>query len=493
MTARNQDGLLLALISLLGFGLAIPRLGFYVDDWTQLLGFLTAIEDRSLLGLVRGFDNVTFYIRPLNLIYYPLTYWIGGLEPWRYQLMYLSMDAAGSILLYLALLRSTGDRRLSLLTACLYSLYPNHGGARYWNNQIHPSQFFFAAAMFVYSRWLEDRRTLQKAGYIALLILSGLNYEAYVPLCLFAPLLGVLRETRDGRPWRSALRTALVDAWPVFATTAAVLAYNIVIQHLYPDTLRRGLIFDPAFAWKVVGKGIECSTTAILHLFWTLLPIAVREVGWALALGALPASMLIAWLIMSRPDSSDGDRTMRIIWLLGALTILVAGYLPYAFSADRYVPHIFDNQNRLNAPSSIGAAMLLAMGIAMIKKRSVARAVLFAVLSVFMTINWYTIHEWGKAWSLQTEILAGVRRHVPRLGGRPAVIILDAPTHIGVTAAPIFPIDVEFDRAVRISVDRGLRGSVVSDGAILKSIPPDFQRTLYRHGADDFRPFPSGR
>lgn len=487
-TLTGRDGAVLTLVSLLGFGLALPMLGFYVDDWTQLLGLLTAIKDQSLLGLIRGFDNVYFYLRPLNLVYYPLTYWIGGLEPWRYQLMYLAMDTAGAVFLYYALLRASGNRRLSFLTACLYILYPNHGGARFWNNQIHPSHLFFGAAMYFYARWMTERKTWQTASYVALLLLSGLNYEAYVPLCLFAPFLGLLHATTAGLPWRKALRVALLEAWPVFATTLAVLAYNVGIQKAYPNTISRGLIFEPAFAWKVVGKGIECSTTAILHLFWTILPSAVRDLGAVLAVGALPAAAFVAWLVFARPVSAKDARATRVVWLLGALVLMVAGYLPYAFSADRYVPHIFDAQNRINATSSLGAAMLLALGIVRIGKAALARAALFTTLAVFMTINWYTIHEWGKARSIQMDILAGVRGHLPELGGRPVIITLDAPTHHGFTVAPVFPIDVEFDRALRILVHKDLRGSIVADGAILASIQPELPRYLYKHATGDFTP-----
>lgn len=487
---ESWDGAVLVLFSLLGFGLALPTLGFYVDDWTQMLGLLTAIPDQSLPGLIKGFDNVYFYLRPLNLIYYPLTYWIGGFETWRYQFMYLAMDTAGGVFLYYALLRASGDRRLSFLTACLYILYPNHGGARFWNNQIHPSHLFFGAAMYFYARRLTERKTWLTSSYVVLLLLSGLNYEAYVPLCLFAPFLGTLRATYDGRPWRKALWTALVDAWPVYATTLGVLAYNVAIQKVYPNTISRGLIFEPAFAWKVIGRGIECSTTAIFHLLAKILPTAVREMGASLVLGALPAAAFITWLTHLRPTPREDARGAGRVWLVGSVVLLVAGYLPYAFSADRYVPHIFDAQNRINAASSLGAAMLLALGLARIRKAALARATLFAVLAVFMTINWYTIHEWGAARTMQLDILAGVRRHLPEVGEGPAIVTLDAPTHHGITVAPVFPIDVEFDRAVRMMVRKDLRGSITADGAILGSIPPDLPRFVYRHATGSFTPLP---
>lgn len=484
---ESRDGAVLVLISLLGFGLALPTLGFYVDDWTQMLGMLTAIPDQSLPGLIKGFDNVYFYLRPLNLIYYPLTYWIGGFETWRYQLMYLAMDTAGAVFLYHALLRASRDRRLSFLTACLYILYPNHGGARFWNNQIHPAHLFFGAAMHFYARSMTERKAWQTASYVVLLLLSGLNYEAYVPLCLFAPFLGTLRGTHDGRPWRKALWTALLDAWPVYATTLAVLAYNVAIQKLYPNTISRGLIFEPAFAWKVIGKGIECSTTAILHLLAKILPSAMREMAATLALGALPAAAFIAWLVFQRPAPQKATFIPGRVWMVGGVVLLVAGYLPYAFSADRYVPHIFDAQNRINAASSLGAAMLLALGLERIRKAAIARAALFAALAVFMTINWYTVHEWGAARTLQMDILAGVRGHLSETGEGPAIITLDAPTHHGITVAPVFPIDVEFDRALRMLVRKDLRGSLVSDGAILASIPPELPRYVYTHATDEFR------
>lgn len=484
---KDRDGAVLTLISLLGFGIALPTLGFYVDDWTQMLGMLTAIQDQSLLGLIKGFDNVYFYLRPLNLVYYPLTYWIGGFETWRYQLMYLAMDTAGAVFLYHALIRASGNRRLSFLTACLYILYPNHGGARFWNNQIHPSHLFFGAAMHFYARWLTERKAWQTSSYVALLLLSGLNYEAYVPLCLFAPFLGTLRSMHDGRPWRKASWTALLEAWPVYATTVAVLAYNVAIQKVYPSTISRGLIFEPAFAWKVIGRGIECSTTAIFHLLAKILPIAMWEMPVALVLGALPAAALIAWLVFQRPALQKDVPAPGRVWLVGGVILLVVGYLPYAFSADRYVPHIFDAQNRINAASSLGAAMLLALGLERIRKAALARVALFGILAVFMTINWYTVHEWGTARTLQMDILAGVRRHLSEVGEGPAIVTLDAPTHHGITVAPVFPIDVEFDRALRMLVRKDLRGSLASDGAILASIPPELPRFLYKHATDEFR------
>lgn len=453
MTGERRDALVLLASCALAFAPYLPWLGFYVDDWTQLLDRLSSISDQSLPGLVRGFNDELFYLRPLNLLYYPLTYWLGGFSAWRYQLMYLAMDSLGALFIYRALRESSGDGALAWLAALLYALYPNHAGARFWNNQIHPAHFFFATGMLAYAR----QRT---ALCLLLLAVSGLHYEAYLPLFLLAPLLDRLRH----RP--------ATKAWPVLALAAGLAAYTVLIQHVYPQTFSRKLLFDPGFALGVIGKGLECSTTGILHLFWTVLPDA-GKLPWPLLLALIPAAVFLVG--KSGPTSLKGAALRA--WCAGAAVLLVAGYLPYALSADRYAPHIFDLQNRLNAAPSLGAAMLLAAGLSRLRGRTGAAAIA-AVLAAFLFIDWQEGRAWAEAARVQTEILEEIRAKRP---AGPALIILDAPPQI--ERAPMFQIDVEFDAALRLLVSPNLRGSRVGDGVMLSQLAPNLPRLIYRPGA----------
>lgn len=458
MKGERRFELVLLLACALGFAPYLFQLGFFVDDWTQLLDRLSSIPNQSLPGLVRGFNDEIFYLRPLNLIYYPLTYWLGGFSPWRYQFLYLVMDALSALFLYRALRAASGDRALAFLAALLYALYPNHAGARFWNNQIHPAQFFFAAGMLAYTRGA-------LASCLLLLAVSGLHYEAYLPLFLLAPLLDILRR----RPW--------TKAWPVLALAAGLLAFNILVQKAYPLAFSRKLLFDPAFALSVLGKGIECSTNGVLHLFVTVLPDA-GKLPLLLLLALLPAAALLARECGRVSLKSAPFR----LWCAGAAVLLVAGYLPYAFSADRYSPHIFDLQNRLNAASSLGAAMLLAAGLSRLKGRA-GQAAMAGVFAAFLFVNWQEGRAWAAASRAQDDILAAIREKAPP---GPAVVILDAPPQV--ERAPVFQIDVEFDAALRLLVSPNLRGSRLDDGGTLTRLPPKTPKYLYRHATGEFKP-----
>lgn len=477
----------LALLAVQAAAFGWPHLvaGFYTDDWSQLLWAYLSAPDQSLRGLLGVHADAYWALRPLGALYYGASYWLGGLTAWKYQLQYFIAEAASTLLLFYALAKVSGDRGLAFLCAVLFCLYPNHGGARYWNNLMHPAQVLFAASMACWARGLERRSAWRTGLAAALFFACGLTYESHIPLVLLAPLLGWLRRARLGEAPRKAVIAAAVESWPLLAAGGLVVAFSVAVQKLVPGVLARKMVVDPAFIMDVLTSGLECSSTRILALFASLVPGALRDFGWPLWLAGAALIAAATWftarvLRESRTFSSG----FAAIWLLGCLGLVLAGYLPYGLSADRYVPHIYDLQNRLNTASALPAAMILGFLLHLLRRSAWAVPATAAVLACFLLIDWQTAREWQAAWNAQQAILRGISEDPSVKASRGTVsVLLEAPTHAG--NAPIFSMGGEFGHAVKVVLGERFHGAHLQDSRLLERLPAGVPRLAFVYSIEE--------
>jgi len=109
--------LVLLIICVLAFGLLIPGLGFYWDDWTVV--YLT--RSRGIEGLKELFA----YDRPFSIWEYILTNWIAGTNPFKRQILGLVVRWGVSVALCWALY-GLWQKQLYKVTwiVALFAVYP---------------------------------------------------------------------------------------------------------------------------------------------------------------------------------------------------------------------------------------------------------------------------------------------------------------------------------------------------------------------------------
>ena len=456
--ARARRGAaLIALLALALFGPQAPLLGFYLDDWA-LLGPLLRSPGQSLRALTAAFNPENFwYLRPMDILYHPGLYWWAGMTAWKYQLVFVALEALTAALLFLALLEATGDEFLALATAALYAIFPSHAATHQWFAAVFdPAMALYAVSLWLYAKRLAGGGRSWLISALAVFLAGALTYEAVVPLGLLWPALDFLRERRGGAGRSIALRSAALRSWPIAGAMLAVLVYQVAVHALLPRVLSRGISVDPLFALKVLGRGVECSSTGLVHLLWKSAGTFPTFWGWpesaALAAAAAAAALLVRFAAAPARSQEAGADLGE--WSILAGLLFAAAYAPYAVSADRYLPHIFDVQNRINAPGSLPAAMLAAAGLARLRRagRPWAPVLALALLtSVALCVSGRA--EWRASWRLQQRILADVGQHADSFPQGPVILVLKAPEKLG--NAPVFDQDWAFDAALKTTFKDG--------------------------------------
>lgn len=457
MTDR-RSALLIVLLVVLVHGAFAPWKGFYMDDW-RFLQLWESATSRSPQALMTAFNVSDFcYYRPLDIPYFSLQYWIFGRLAWAYQLLQLALHAAAAVLLYAAWRRASGDAALALIAAAVFAVYPNHSSTLHWLSvPFAATAAAFAGALLLQLSAASEGRILPAILSAALLAAAVLTYEAVLPLVVLMPALSVLSLRREGRSSSESRRRALAAFAPCLLAALAVAAYQqVLIPQLFPLGQSRPMALDALHALKAYGRAFECSSTALLALLGDALRRAWQAGLWPLALGApaLAAAALGTWRALPPAD----NRSLREDWEwpASALAAWAASYAPVAVSAQGYMPHVFDEQNRLNAAGTVGASMLLAWLLrrAAPARPATARAapwLLAGFLSLSALIGWVAGWDWARSWRLQTRILSGLVRETAAIQG-PASIVLDAPRTIG--NAPVFHADWEFDCALKVATGR---------------------------------------
>lgn len=439
----------LFVLTVVAHGLLVPWKGFYMDDW-RFIQLWESSPSGSLGALMKAFnkDGFCFY-RPLDIPYFTVQYWLFGRTAWAYQALLLAFDAASVLLLHAALRRATDDGPLAFVTAALFAVYPNHSATHHWLS----SPFAAVAALFSAAVLLQleaaRRKTLAPALCAAILFAAAiLTYEAVLPLAVLIPALCALRLRLDGlTPARARIEAALSCVSLVIFAFAALLYQQVLIPRLFPTGQSRPMQFDAERAMRVLGRSLECTTTGVAALAADSLRYA-RESGlWVLLPGIIFAGFA-AMRLWRRWGVGDTAAGARPEWVLGGAAAWFASYAPVAISAQGYMPHVFDEQNRLNAAGAVGASMLAASGLARLSRSHprLAAASFAAFLAVSAGIDWVTGAAYMHSWALQRRVLTAVGAGLP--SGPAEVALSGVPQTVG--RAAVFHADWEFTVALQV-------------------------------------------
>ncbi len=449
--------LVLIFIEAVSFHLFFPWIGFHIDDWA-FIGQMMSSHDQSLLGLIHAMGGTPhLYLRPAEIFYFPLLYKWGGFTAWKYQIALFGIESTAAILIFLAFQRSTGNRSLSFLTALLFLIYPSHEATHFWGTNVWPpAMMFFSAALYCHVLWDETGSLGALLLSVMFLTVGDLIYEAVLPLIIIFPVVSWQGRCCFKRTvW--GIRKIFLCNLPVFLTAAILLAYNIVIQRVYA-TMSRKMAWNGIFFAKVMGKGLECSSTAILDLLRHALLGAFQDWGIGLWM-MLPLAIWIflIWFKEDRGLVAKSNPLETQWWLALEGLAFVCAYLPYAISYD-YMPHIFDVQNRVNAAASLPVAMMAALGLSRLAPRR-QRIVLTALVTAFTIIHWQSAWEWRQSYKIEEEILSDVRDQSWRIPAGSLVYLEGSPSSVG--TAPLFNEDWVFDAALQDDLHRwDLHGSL---------------------------------
>ena len=176
----------LLLIAILAFGLLIPELGFYWDDWPII--FLAQQGTPELLS------EFFSYIRPLSYWTYSVTIPVLGVSPLHWHIFFFLLRLSAAILLWL-ILRMLWPKaeRVAQMASVLFLVYPSFSQS---SIAVAYSQHFIVYNLFLFSLYAM-LRALRSQGkrwvWLGLAILSGIAHlftmEYFAGLELVRPLI----------------------------------------------------------------------------------------------------------------------------------------------------------------------------------------------------------------------------------------------------------------------------------------------------------------
>jgi tetratricopeptide (TPR) repeat protein len=275
---------------------------------------------------------------PLTRLSWMLDAEFFGLDPEAFHATSLALHVANALLLFLALLRLSGDPWPSAFAAGVFALHPLHVESVAWVSTRKDvlSGTFFMLALLAHERCAQsDRRRAWRAVLFALLALGLMAKPMLVTLpCVLLLLdywpLGRLRR-------REELRRALVEKLPLFALAALACGVTLVAQRAggalqalerYPLLMR-------------IENALDAYAVYVAKAFWprglaVFYPHAHAGLPlWRVAIGALLLIGVSAWVLRGlrgRPYLAVGW-----LWFVGTL-VPVSGLVQVgqAARADRY-------------------------------------------------------------------------------------------------------------------------------------------------------------
>jgi hypothetical protein len=455
---------LLILLLLLCFGPYLTTTGFYLDDWSLLS---RAMPDGSfnIFSAIDAFAVGGFWLRPAEILHYPLMISLGHLSPWRYRLMGLGLEAAMGGFLFLFLRRLSGSSYLALWAAGFALVFPTHRSTHMWmTNSVPVAAFTFSfAALWAHLKGRSGGGRRWKIGAGVLFVVSLLEYEAaaFMPAALWAGRIA--QDRYDGRGWREASFAATREALPFVYVFAGVFVCQRVFVPLMIDEPSRQAVFKLGHLFQVGGAALSVSTVEVVRLVLDSIKRSGGELGLLLWTILFPASYYLARGFEAGRKDEKGLRRAAVILAVSGLALFFVSYIPF-FLTGVYTPRMYGVMNRVNLGGGIAVGIMLAASFSLIRFGPRTRVLLgTALISMFAICQWDGGLQWSKAWVRQQEILKDIGEQIPK---EPAtIVIVSAPPWIH--RAPIFKTDYDVTRAIWVTTGRrDIRGDFAFVGRL---------------------------
>lgn len=363
-----------ALIAVLAFGLLIPQLGFYWDDWPMIF-----LAEQGSPELLRDFYS---YIRPLSFWTYSVTFPVLGVTPlhWHIFLLVLRLLTAVQLWLTLRLLWPRAER-IAAIAGVLFLVYPSFSQGPI---AVAYSQHFIVYNLFLFSlyamlRSLQGER--KSWGWLCLALLASLAHlltmEYFAGLELVRPLILLTWFHKQG----SSLKKSLIKTgrqWAPYLAVLVVFALWRITLTMPDDPNQLVWIGLPAFIQATLQNFVAVVVDA-----WTktlnarLIDFSDRAVLFSLTLSLTTAVLCFVYLHFSPAQPEAPKRAASQSVLLGLSAILL-GMLPIQLTGRTVLGGLF--VDRFSLPAMFGAALLFAGLLHLLLSNGTHRKVLFAIL-----------------------------------------------------------------------------------------------------------------
>ena len=359
----------LLLICIISFGLFVPFLGFYWDDWEP-------IQVLRLYGLPEMW-NYFRADRPLSAWTYYVSAPILGTSPWAWQAFVVLLRYLTALAMAWSLSRLWPERKRELIVAAmLFAVYPifmqQAIAVSYHQHWMGFLLYFLSVGCMLQAvRRPEKARLFHLLGVLTVVAHLAI-FEYFAGLELLRPvLLWVLVAQRE-KEWRKRLRGTLLGWLPYLAVIAGYAVWRLFFVTAQADTNYPTLVFD--FFKQPVSTALHLLQLSVQDLVFflftswykTLTPEILGDWTPSLALFAVGAAAVAVGLMfyLSRLEAPQEDEPVpsRTRWAVEAfwmgVAAMVLGTLPiWVTDRQAWLPGLFSD--RFGLAAMFGASLSL--------------------------------------------------------------------------------------------------------------------------------------
>ncbi|MEA4906196.1 MAG: hypothetical protein VB089_01170 [Anaerolineaceae bacterium] len=434
--------LALAGVCVLSYGLLIPWLGFYWDDWA----FVWISQKLGNPGLQSYFaTNRPFW----GMLYQLTTPWLAP-QPWLWQAFGLLWRIACTLALW-RVLRLTWPRhpQAAAWAGLLFAVYPGFTqqpiAITYGHFFIVLTAYFLSLACMLRAVQSPSRRLVYTALGLLLSLVNLLMMEYFFLLDLLRPVL-LLAALQESVPdWRQRLRRSLLAWLPYLALFIGVAVWRAFFfefqtQNYTPLFLQQLKTQPLAAVLRLLGNVLgDLWVTTFAAWGQVFAWPSAAEHGalttrlWALVSAAAVAAW-VAYLLLLRtpPDGQLSEGDVRRAWALPAVGVGLAGLLlaGWPFWLTQLPIGLVYPNNRFTLPFMLGASLLLAGLLRLLPLRQWMRLGLLG-LALGMAVSWQFLqaNTFRRDWEVQQNLFWQMQWRMPAIEPGTALLANDLPSH----------------------------------------------------------------
>lgn len=409
--------LLILLTTLITYGVSIPQLGYYRDDWYVLWS-----------GHVRGANSIISLFstdRPFMGVVYSIVYRLLGDRVINWHIYALLWRFIGGLAFFWILrLLWPNQKEVTALMAVLFIVYPgflSQPNANTKQNQLYG----FGTALLSIALMLQARKINQRGGKIICTIFSLLLTANY--LWIYEYMIG-FEGTRllllgyalfqDGiRDFRLLAREILKRIWPYWVVTAGFLYWRVFIfEGSRNATDVSGLAgsylgnFRYMIVRLIMETGKDFLDTSVFA--WFVQPYQLfststySNLGYALLIAGIVAALVLLYSFLYRrrwaPEHNEAEtpRLVRDYIWIGALVILCA-IVPVIFSGRQV--ELYDAYKSYGLHPIVGVALFIA-GIVLMLQPNFRSWIVIALVGISVSTQILNADTWKPFWEFQRQM-----------------------------------------------------------------------------------------
>ncbi len=435
---KQSVSISIVIFSLLSYGLLIPFLGFYWDDWPMIWFSYTQGPG--------GFPAAFAGDRPFLAVIYEITTTFLKYVPWQWQLLGIFSKIVTSLAFWWAFSQVWPNQKQKLAwAALLFVVYP--GFKQQPISVVYSNGYFLLAAYFLSFGFMalaihrSAKAWLYTLAGVASFLFCFLSTEYYFGLEMIRPVIIFLMLAGTATKLRQRLTKTILHWLPYLIPFAAIFIWRVFIFQFptYQPVLLETAEQDPLagalrLAWRAFHDpllaGIKAWSSYVRFPLLEDFSQTGMQLYWLLVILTFAFTLFLLFKRLPQTDGPVGEpataqRFNRDLMIIGGLSLLFAG-APIWITGLRL--ELFYPFDRFTLAFMMGSALFLTGLISWLARTQAQRMLIIALL-VAMAVgeNFNNANTYRKDWLAHNDFFQQLSWRVPGLKHDTVVLTYDLP------------------------------------------------------------------